>query len=73
MNLDSFINVAKLLRGRIIETNCILENTPHPLFGLDVVYKIGGVLMGHYAPLCTFEYSRTYLSCNLAQANYYSE
>ena len=28
--------------GRIIETNCVLENTPPPLFGLDVVYKIGG-------------------------------
>ena len=27
----------------------------------------------HVAPLCTFEYSRTYLSCNLAPAKYYSE
>ena len=30
------------MRGRIIETNYVLENTPPPLFGLDVVYKIGG-------------------------------
>ena len=41
MNLGIVINVAKRLRGRIIETNCVLENTPPLLFGLDVVYKIG--------------------------------
>ena len=46
MNLGSVINVAKLLRGRIIETNCVLENTPPPFFGLDVVYKIGGRING---------------------------
>ena len=34
------------MRGRIIETNCVLENTPPPLFGLDVVYKIGGRING---------------------------
>ena len=45
-NLGSVINVANFLRGRIIETNCILENTPPPLFGLNVVYKIGGRING---------------------------
>ena len=46
MNLGSVINVAKFLRGHIIETNCIFENTPPPHFGLDVVYKIGGRING---------------------------
>ena len=43
-NLGSVIN--DFLRRRIIETNCVLENTPPPLFGLDVVYKIGGRING---------------------------
>ena len=34
------------LRGRIIKTNCVLKNMPPPLFGLDVVYKIGGCING---------------------------
>ena len=46
MNLGSVINIAKL--GRRIETNCVLKNTPPPLFWLEVVYKVGGVLTGHY-------------------------
>ena len=35
--------------GRLIfETNCIFEYKPSPHFRLDVVYKWGGVLTGHY-------------------------
>ena len=34
--------------GLIFETNCIFEYKPSPHFRLDVVYKMGGVLMGHY-------------------------
>ena len=30
--------IAKLYEGAYIETNCILENTPPPCFGLAVVY-----------------------------------
>ena len=36
---NSVVYVAK---GRIIETNCIVENTPPPHFALDVVHKMGG-------------------------------
>ena len=43
---NSVVYVAK---GRIIETNCIVENTPPPHFALDVVHKMGeGVLTGDY-------------------------
>ena len=35
--------------GLILETNCIFEYKPSPHFRLDVVYKMGGVLTGHYA------------------------
>ena len=54
MNLGSVIIVCvrskNFSRGRIVEANCILESTPPPHFGLDVVYKMGGggVLTGHY-------------------------
>ena len=34
--------------GLIFETNCIFEYKPSPHFRLDVVYKMGGVLTGHY-------------------------
>ena len=34
--------------GLIYETNYIFEYKPSPHFRLDVVYKMGGVLMGHY-------------------------
>ena len=34
--------------GLIFETNCIVEYKPSPHFRLDVVYKMGGVLTGHY-------------------------
>ena len=55
MNLGTLKN---FLRGRIVETNCIFENTPPPHFALDVVYKVGrgggggggrGVLTGDYS------------------------
>ena len=52
MNLGSVINVAKLLRGCIIETICVFENTPPPHFGLDVVYKIGGLINGTLRCVC---------------------
>ena len=32
----------KYLRGRIVETSRIFENTPPPHFGLDVIYKMEG-------------------------------
>ena len=35
--------------GLILETNCVFEYKPSPHFRLDVVYKMGGVLMGHYS------------------------
>ena len=42
INLGSVINVAKLFEGAYNrDYNCILKNTPPPLFGLAVVYKIG--------------------------------
>ena len=37
----------------IFETNCIFEYKPSPHFRLDVVYKMGGVLMGHYGISCS--------------------
>ena len=32
----------------VFETNCIFEYKPSSHFRLDVVYKMGGVLTGHY-------------------------
>ena len=50
MNLGSVIIVCvrskNFSRGRIVEANCILESTPPPHFGLDVVYKMGGPING---------------------------
>ena len=34
--------------GLIFKTNCIFEYKPSPHFRLDVVYKMGDVLTGHY-------------------------
>ena len=34
--------------GLIFETNCIFEYKPSPHFRLDVVYKMGGHINGHY-------------------------
>jgi len=34
--------------GLTLETKCIFEYKPSPHFKLDVVYKMGGVLTGHY-------------------------
>ena len=36
------------LGGLIVETNCILEYKPPPHFRQVIVYKMGGVLAGHY-------------------------
>ena len=50
MNLGRVIIVCvrskNFSRGRIVEANCILESTPSPHFGLDVVYKMGGRING---------------------------
>jgi len=50
MNLGSVIIVCVRSKnfsgGRIVEANCILESTPPPHFGLDVVYKMGGRING---------------------------
>jgi len=37
--------------GDILETNCKFEYKPLSHFRLDVLYKIGGVLMGHYGTI----------------------
>ena len=59
MNLGSVIIVCvrskNFLRGRIVEANCILESTPPPHFGLDVLYKMGGRING------TLRYFKIYL------------
>ena len=49
MNLGSIINVGAYNQDKY----CLLENTPPPLFGLDVVYKIGGRINGtlRYMPV----------------------
>ena len=40
--------------GLIFETKCIFEYKPSPHFRLDVVYKMGGVLTGHYGILAVY-------------------
>ena len=54
------------LRGRIIETNCVLENTPPPLFGQDVVYRIGGRINGtlQYLPIPVRSFSLCRMCCS---------
>ena len=49
MNLGSVRSArVNFCGGLILETNCIFEYKPSPHFRLDVVYKMGGVLTGHY-------------------------
>ena len=63
------------MRGRIVKTNCIFENTPPPHFGLNVVCKMGGggggggggVLTGHYGS--THATSRMYNIVGRASAS----
>ena len=43
---NSCVRSKKFSRGRIVEANYILESTPPPHFGLDVVDKMGGPING---------------------------
>ena len=54
MNFGSVRSVrVNFCGGLILETNCIFEYTPHLHFRLDVVYKMGGRINGHYGTCST--------------------
>ena len=75
MNLGSVIIVCvrgkNVSRGRIVEANCILESTPPPHFGLDVVYKMGGRINGTLRYLAEFDLYIEFNKWNNARAAKY--